>query len=95
MAGHTESLFSLFPNGWENGGGILFCLSFHADLVLIQNLLVSDFFIDWMVRSTNHVAVCRFGVPYLRIMLYSLQKPLYSFEIEALPLSDLITSSTP
>ena len=53
------------------------------------------FHIDWIVRSTNPVPVCRFGVPYLRIMLYSLQKRLYSFEIEALPLSDLIAFSTP
>ena len=53
------------------------------------------FFNDWMVLSTNPVPVCRFGVPYLQIMLYSLQKLLYSFEIKALPLSDLIVFGTP
>ena len=39
--------------------------------------------------------VCRFGVPSLRIMLFSLQKLLYSFEIKALPLSDLMVVGTP
>ena len=53
------------------------------------------FFNDWMVHSTNPVSVCRFGVPYLRIIFCSLQKFLYSFEMKALPLSDLIFSDTP
>ena len=53
------------------------------------------FFSDWMVLSTNPVPVCKFGVPYLRIVLYYLQKLLYSFEIKALPLSDLIVFGTP
>ena len=40
------------------------------------------FFSDWMV--------CRFGVPYLRIILYSSKKFLYSFEKKELPLSGLM-----
>ena len=64
-----------------------FCVS--SKFVLIK------FFNDWMVLSTNPVPVCRFGVPYLRIIFCSLQKFLYSFEMKALPLSDLIFSGTP
>ena len=52
------------------------------------------FFNDWMVPPTNHVPVCRFGLPYLRIIFCLLQKFLYSFEMKALPLSDLIFSGT-
>ena len=48
-----------------------------------------------MVLSTNAVAVCRFGEPYLRIILYSLQKLLYSFETKELPLSGSIILGTP
>ena len=53
------------------------------------------FFSDWMFLSTNLVPVCRFGVPYLRIILYSLQKLFYFFEIKALPLSDLTVFGAP
>ena len=64
-----------------------FCVS--SKLVFVR------LFSDWMVLSTNPVPVCRFGVPYLRIILYSLQKLSYSLEIKALPLSDLIVFGTP
>ena len=72
----------------------MLCLSSHVDFVFLLDLFVR-FFSDWMVLSTNPVPVCKFGVPYLRIILYSLQKFLYSFEIKALPLSDLIVFGTP
>ena len=42
---------------------------------------------DWMVLS---IPVCKFGMPFSRIILYLLQKLLYYFEIKALPLSDLV-----
>ena len=63
-----------------------FCVS--SKIVFVR------FFNDWMVLSTNPVPVSKFGVLYLRIILYSLQKLLYSFEMKALPLSDLIVFGT-
>ena len=53
------------------------------------------FFNDWIVRSTNPVPVCRFAVPYMRLILCVLQYSMYSLEIKAPPLSDFICFGTP
>ena len=53
------------------------------------------FFDDWIVRSTNPVPVCRFAVPYTRLILCVLQYSMYSLEIKAPPLSDFICFGTP
>ena len=72
----------------------MLCLDFQANFVLPPKLLVR-LFIDLMVLSTNPVPVYKFGVPISCSMFYSLQNHLYSLEIKALPLSDLITFRTP
>ena len=64
-------------------------------LVPSSKLAFSRFFMDWMVLSANPVPVCRFAVPYLRIILFSLQYFLNSFDMKALPLSVLIDFGTP
>ena len=55
----------------------------------------SKFFRDWIVLSANPVPVRRFAVPYLRVVLFSLQYLLNSFDMNALPLSVLIDFGTP
>ena len=64
-------------------------------LVPSSKLAFSRFFMDWMLLSANPVPVCRFAVPYLRVILFSLQYLVNSFDMKALPLSVLIDFGTP
>ena len=49
-------------------------------LVPSSKLAFSRFFKDWIALSANPVPVRRFAVPYLRMMLFSLQYFLNSFD---------------
>ena len=60
-----------------------------------SRLAFGKFFNDWIVLSANPVPVCRFAVLYLRMILFSLQYLLKSFNMNALPLSVLIDFGTP
>ena len=58
-------------------------------------LAIIKFFNVWIARSTVPVPVCSLGVLYSILMFFDLQNSLYSFAINAPPLSVLIFSGSP
>ena len=103
--------FTIFVRGfrpWCNSNGVMplpvcvvnritcsarFKLSVNP--ILSSKFANSKFFSDWIVRSTNPVAVCIYGRPVIVSILYCLQNCLNSELIKALSLSVRILLGTP